>query len=190
MMLADSAGEPDVVANDSGLCVYVCVQPQNTAENRKVLLRITASVFRNIFTEAEKYCPTLTVSHPVSFLSSGEGDTFNEHNKVCIRLERVSSIYILRESHYEAPLASIVSPSRCTPLSFPPFRLSFFFSLSLSLSLCINRHIKDPEACLNHTALHPFSLSLFLSPSLVPFILSVERREHHLTLKLTTPLPE
>ena len=73
MMLADSAGELDVVANDSGLCVYVCVQPQNTAENRKVLLRITASVFRNIFTEAENYCPTLTVSHPVSFLSSRKG---------------------------------------------------------------------------------------------------------------------
>lgn len=38
MMIGDSVSEPDIIANDSGLCVYICMHPHNTAQSRNVLL--------------------------------------------------------------------------------------------------------------------------------------------------------
>lgn len=38
MMMADSASEPNIIANDSGLCVYICMQLNNTAPSGNVLL--------------------------------------------------------------------------------------------------------------------------------------------------------
>lgn len=38
MMIGDSASEPNIIANDIGLCVYICMQPHNTAQSGNVLL--------------------------------------------------------------------------------------------------------------------------------------------------------
>lgn len=38
MMMGDSASEPNIIANDSGLRVYVCVRPHNAAQSESVLL--------------------------------------------------------------------------------------------------------------------------------------------------------
>lgn len=37
MMIGDSASEPNIIANDSGLCVYICTQLHNTAQSGNVL---------------------------------------------------------------------------------------------------------------------------------------------------------
>lgn len=38
MMMGDSASEPNIIANDSGPRVYVCVRPHNAAQSESVLL--------------------------------------------------------------------------------------------------------------------------------------------------------
>lgn len=43
-MMGDSASEPNIIANDSGLCVYIRIQPNNTAQSGNVLLRITPTI--------------------------------------------------------------------------------------------------------------------------------------------------
>lgn len=44
MMIGDSASEPNIIANDSGLCVYICMQLHNTAQSENVLLWITTTI--------------------------------------------------------------------------------------------------------------------------------------------------
>lgn len=44
MMMGDSASEPKIIANDSGLCVSICVQPHNTAESGNVHIWITTTI--------------------------------------------------------------------------------------------------------------------------------------------------
>ena len=44
MMIGDSASEPNIIANDSGLCVYICTQLHNTAQSGNVLLWITTTI--------------------------------------------------------------------------------------------------------------------------------------------------
>lgn len=44
MMIGDSVTEPHIIANDSGLCVYSCVQLHNPAQIGIVLPWITTTV--------------------------------------------------------------------------------------------------------------------------------------------------
>lgn len=42
-MMADSASEPDIMADDSGLCVYIRTRLRRPPQRENVLLRITAT---------------------------------------------------------------------------------------------------------------------------------------------------
>lgn len=57
MMIGDSASEPNIIANDSGLCVYICMQPHNTAHRGDVLLWITVSARRYETDFNSSVCP-------------------------------------------------------------------------------------------------------------------------------------
>ena len=61
MMIGDSATEPDIIADDSGLCVYICTQPHNTAQSGNVLLWITTTIAHKYETWTDLNYSTLYV---------------------------------------------------------------------------------------------------------------------------------
>lgn len=65
MMIGDSVTEPSIIANDSSLCVYICVQPHRTAQSGNVLPRITTSIAHRYETGADLNC---SASHSRSIL--------------------------------------------------------------------------------------------------------------------------
>lgn len=52
-MIGDSASEPKIIANDSGLCVYICMQPHNIAQSGNVLLWITTAIVHRYETSSD-----------------------------------------------------------------------------------------------------------------------------------------
>lgn len=62
MMIGDSVTEPNIIANDSGLCVYICMQPHNTAQSENVLLWITTATARRYVTSTDLNHSAFTAS--------------------------------------------------------------------------------------------------------------------------------
>lgn len=60
-MIGDSASEPNIIANDSGLCVYICMQPRKTAQSGNVLLRLTTTPAHGYETQTDFNYTTLYI---------------------------------------------------------------------------------------------------------------------------------
>lgn len=169
MMIGDSASEPNIIGKDSSLCVYICMQLHNTAQSVDVLLWITTSIAHRYETSTDLNCSALVFY--LHWLCIVINELIMQHTPGTWLFTYIQEVVGVMER-------------AITHADDPNIKVLFSSSQKAETHLChiFLASMCDWEAGLKNVFQH---CTLLLLSSRLKM-----EGKHHLTLQLTTQLPE